>query len=112
MHAVGSQLLWPDEIYRVVVMCNFSVRWLLLAELYSQMNESASAGSEHRAGFWSLAWDVHAHVPAVIARNISGICDMSLVPFKGANYTLLIDMKHVGIETFLGLTRSTLEIGL
>ncbi len=93
-------------------MCNFSVRWILLAELYSQMNESASAGSEHRAGFWSLAWDVHAHVPAVIAQNISGICDMSLVPFEGGNDSLLIDMKHVGIETFLGLTRSTLEIGL
>ena len=104
--------MWPDEVYRVVVMCNFSVRWLLLAELYSQMNESASAGSEHRAGFWSLAWDVHAHVPAVIATNISGQCDMPLVLFEGENDTLLIDMKHVGIETFLGLTRSTLEIGL
>jgi len=59
-----------------------------------------------------LAWDVHTHVPAVIATNISGHHDMSLVPFEGANDTLLIDMKHDGIETILGLTRSTLEIGL
>ncbi len=93
-------------------MCDFSVRWLLLAELHSQMNESASAGSEHRAGFWSLARDVHAHVPAAIAQKSSGQCDMSPVPFEGANDTLLIDMQHVGIFTILGLTRSTLEIVL
>ena len=55
---------------------------------------------------------MHTHVPAVIATNISGHHDMSLVPFEGANDTLLIDMKHDGIETILGLTRSTLEIGL
>ena len=76
----------------MVVMCDFSVCYLLPAEVYIQMNESASVGCAHGGGFWCAAWDVHANFQSTIKKNCQTLHTFFMISLEGKNFNLYSDI--------------------